>query len=128
MAQVRTGRAASRQASGMQERPIWVLSDRQHDRHSDKQTLGEVGGQTDRRKDGQTDAQADKHSDRQVKQTGSPEGLLAIPLVATQQPVCALASIIVGLLQADLGVLDIWEGYPKDKHSPGIAVGKVKPL
>ena len=63
-----------------------------------------------------------------LRQTGSPEGLLAVPLVATQQPVCALASIIVGLLEADLGVLDIREGYAKDKHRPGIAVGKVKPL
>lgn len=46
--------------------------------------------------------------------TGTPEGLLAVPLVPTQQAVGTLASIVVGLLQAHLGILDVGEGYAKD--------------
>ena len=58
----------------------------------------------------------------------TPEGLLGVPLVPTQQAVGALAGIIVGLLQPHLGIFHIGEGYAKDEHRPGIAVCKVKPL
>ena len=40
----------------------------------------------------------------------------------------ALASIVVRLLQAHLGILDVREGNAKDQDSPGVAVGKVEPL
>lgn len=62
------------------------------------------------------------------EEQAKPESLLAVPLVPTQQAVGALACIIVGLLQAHLGVLDIGEGDPEDQDSPGIAVGKVQPF
>ena len=58
----------------------------------------------------------------------TPEGLLGVPLVPTQQAVGALTGIIVGLLQPHLGIFHIGEGYAKDEHRPGIAVCKVKPL
>ena len=54
-----------------------------------------------------------------------PEGLLAVPLVSTQEAVSALASIIVGLLQANLGVLDIGKWNAKDQNRPCITVSKV---
>ena len=57
-----------------------------------------------------------------------PEGLLAVPLVSTEQAVGALTSIVVRLLQAHLGVLHIGKGDAKNEHSPCMAVGKVQPL
>ena len=60
----------------------------------------------------------------------APEGLLTVPEVPAEQlRLAALALVvIVALLQADLSILGVGEGYAHHYHRPRIGVGEVQAL